>query len=240
MTFLVAPASATDPVDRCGSATVLSDLVLRGAGDRDSRQLTDYLDSLGLQRSSSVGIHHTRFGCAAVGPKVMESLATYADIVRRPHLPESGFEAARDLALQALAGIDDEPRQKLMIKLREWHFPSPYGRNTMGEEGAPGEADARLSKADFVDALSAARGDPGAGGEYRFRRRSRRKSSKHFGTGSRADARSDPAPAAAGQLSPRGSEERADAHRHRVSVDARNARGLLHACGWRSKCSAAG
>ena len=108
-----------------GSATVLSDLVLRGAGERDSRALTDYLDSLGLQRSSSVGVHHTRFGCAALAAKVMEGLAIYADIVRRPHLPETGFEAARDLALQALAGIDDEPRQKLMIKLREWHLPSP-------------------------------------------------------------------------------------------------------------------
>lgn len=133
MTLLLPAGAASDPVDRSGSATVLSDLVLRGAGERNSRQLTEYLDSLGLQRSSSVGIHHARFGCAAVATKVIEGLATYADIVRRPHLPEDGFEAARDLSLQALAGIDDDPRQKLMIKLREWHFPSPYGRNTMGK-----------------------------------------------------------------------------------------------------------
>lgn len=133
MTLLLPAGAASDPVDRSGSATVLSDLVLRGAGERNSRQLTEYLDSLGLQRSSSVGIHHSRFGCAAVAPKVIEGLAVYADIVRRPHLPNDGFEAARDLSLQALAGIDDDPRQKLMIKLREWHFPSPYGRNTMGK-----------------------------------------------------------------------------------------------------------
>src|SRR6516225_5086063 len=108
MTLLLPAGSAGDPVGLAGSATVLSDLVLRGAGQRDSRQLTDYLDSLGLQRSSGVGIHHTRFACAAVAGKVIEGLATYADIVRRPHLPDVGFEAARDLALQALAGIDDE------------------------------------------------------------------------------------------------------------------------------------
>jgi predicted Zn-dependent peptidase len=149
MTFVVPAGAATDPVDRCGSATVLSDLVLRGAGARDSRQLTDYLDSLGLQRSSSVGIHHTRFGSAALSAKVMESLATYADIVQRPHLPEAGFDAARDLALQGLAGIEDEPRQKLMIKLREWHFPSPYGRNTMGEVAHLEKLTVELCKADF-------------------------------------------------------------------------------------------
>jgi predicted Zn-dependent peptidase len=134
MTFLLDAGGATDPVDRSGSATVLSDLVLRGAGERDSRTLTAYLDSLGLQRSSSVGVHHARFGSAALAARVMEAIPTYADIVRRPHLPPDGFEAARDLALQSLEGIEDEPRQKLMIKLREWHFPSPFGRNTMGDK----------------------------------------------------------------------------------------------------------
>jgi predicted Zn-dependent peptidase len=96
--------------------------------------LTDYLDSLGLQRSSSVGVHHTRLACAGLGARVLESLPVYADIVQRPHLPEEGFTAARDLALQSLLGVEDEPRHKLMVKLREWHLPSPYGRNTMGQK----------------------------------------------------------------------------------------------------------
>jgi predicted Zn-dependent peptidase len=134
MTLLVPGGSAVDPRGGSGVGAVMSDLLLRGAGARDSRQLTDYLDRLGLQRSSSVGVHHMRFASAAVASRVMESLAAYADIVRRPHLPETGFEAARDLSLQALAGIEDEPRQKVLIKLREWHFPWPYGRSTMGEK----------------------------------------------------------------------------------------------------------
>jgi predicted Zn-dependent peptidase len=148
MTFLVPAGSATDPADRSGAATVLSDLVLRGAGSRDSRQLTDHLDSLGLQRSSSVGVHHTRFGCAALAANVMQGLAVYADIVRRPHLPQPGFDAARDLALQALAGLDDEPRQKLLIKLREWHLPSPYGRSSMGQKDHLEKLTLDLCKAD--------------------------------------------------------------------------------------------
>jgi predicted Zn-dependent peptidase len=132
MTLLLPAGSSTDPVGRSGSSTVISDLVFRGAGERDSRQLTDHLDRLGLQRSSSVGVHHSRFACAALGPNVLEGLSTYADIVRRPQMPEPGFCAARDLALQAVAGVEDDPRHKLMIKLREWHFPSPFGRSAMG------------------------------------------------------------------------------------------------------------
>jgi predicted Zn-dependent peptidase len=150
MTLLVPAGSATDPVDRSGASSVLSDLVLRGAGDRDNKQLTDYLDGLGLQRSAGVGMHHTRFGCAALSGKVMESLPTYADIVRRPKMPESGFAPAQDLALQALAGIDDEPRQKLLLKLREWHFPSPWGRNSMGTKEDLEKLTLELCKADFA------------------------------------------------------------------------------------------
>jgi predicted Zn-dependent peptidase len=134
MTLLVPAGASLDPQKSSGIATVLSELVLRGAGSRDSRALTAYLDNLGLQRSSGAGIYHTRFACAAVATNVLESLPAYADIVRRPHLPEIGFQAACDLALQGLDGIDDDPRQKAMLKLREWHFPWPYGRNTMGEK----------------------------------------------------------------------------------------------------------
>ncbi|HMB96110.1 MAG TPA: pitrilysin family protein, partial [Tepidisphaeraceae bacterium] len=129
---------------------VLGELALRGAGQRDSKQLTDYLDSLGLQRSSGVGVHHTRFACAGVAANVIESIDTYADIVRRPHLPEAGFTAARDLALQALSGIDDEPRQKVFIKLREWHWPSPFGRNAMGKKEDLEKLTLDFCKSDFA------------------------------------------------------------------------------------------
>jgi predicted Zn-dependent peptidase len=151
MTLMLPAGSSTDPVDRSGSATVLSDLVLRGAGSRDSKQLTDYLDKLGLQRSSSVGVHHSRFGCAGLAERVVEGLGAYADIVRRPHLPQAGFDAARDLALQALAGLDDEPRQKLLIKLREWHLPSPYGRSSMGKKENLEKLTLDLAKADHAE-----------------------------------------------------------------------------------------
>ena len=152
MTFVVAAGAATDPVDRCGivdGAFVWSG----GAGKRDNKTLTDYLDSLGLQRGSSVGIHHTRFSCAAVASKVVEALGAYADIVRRPQMPEPGFEAARDLALQALAGIDDEPRQKLMVKLREWFLPCAVWAESDGGEGTPGEADAAALQGGFPGAV---------------------------------------------------------------------------------------
>ncbi len=151
MTLLIPAGASTDPVDRQGSATVLAELALRGAGQRDSRELTDYLDRLGLQRSSSVGVHHTRFGAAAPAPRVLEGLAAYADIIRRPHLPEAGFGPARDLALQALEGLEDEPRQKVLLKLREWHLPAPLGRSSMGQKEHLEKLSVEQSRADFQE-----------------------------------------------------------------------------------------
>jgi predicted Zn-dependent peptidase len=133
MSLLLPAGAGTDPDDAQGAATVLSDLVLRGAGERDSRELINHLDTLGLGRSSGAGVYHSHFSCSGVGPRVIDALPAYADIVRRPKLPAEGFEAARDLALQALAGIDDEPRQKLIIALRRHFFPAALGRNPMGK-----------------------------------------------------------------------------------------------------------
>ena len=149
MAILLPAGASNDPADRSGAATVLGELVLRGAGKYSSRQLTDHLDSLGLHRSSGVNVHHTRFASAGVAPNVMSGIEVYADIVRRPHLPEDGFIAARDLALQSLSGIDDEPRQKVFIKLREWHWPSPYGRNTMGTKDNLEKLTLDFCKSDF-------------------------------------------------------------------------------------------
>ncbi len=196
MTLLLAAGSSTDPVDRTGAATVLADLVLRGAGNRDNRQLTDYLDSLGLQRGSSVGVHHTRFSCAAPAARVMEGLSAYADIVRRPHLPADGFESGRDLALQALAGLEDEPRQKALIKLREWHLPSPLGRNSMGTVEHLKKLTPELMKADFAERYCASGAILAMAGNVDFES-TKREVQKYFGdwkTGKTEDIKLMPPP----------------------------------------------
>jgi predicted Zn-dependent peptidase len=133
MTFLVPAGAATDPVGAAGSASVLSDWILRGAGDRDSRALTAHLDGLGVQRSCQAETVFMRFSASMLGKNLLAVLPVYADIVRRPQLPEEGFDPARDLALQQLDAIEDEPSHKLSLLLRERHYPYPYGRPSVGK-----------------------------------------------------------------------------------------------------------
>lgn len=132
LNFLVPVGCAFDPAEYRGCATVLSDLITRGAGSRDSRQLSLALDNLGLDRDESVGTIHIRFWGATLARNLPAALELYADILRRPHLPEEELSAVKALALQDLQGLEDEPRQKLLVELRRRHYPPPLGEDRRG------------------------------------------------------------------------------------------------------------
>ena len=117
----------------CGAGNVICDWIFRGAGERDSRQLGDALDGLGLHRAGSVGSSHISVGAALEAENLADALDLYADIILRPQLKEDQFELARQLAVDSVHGLDDDPRQKVMLKLREQFYPSPLGRSTVGD-----------------------------------------------------------------------------------------------------------
>jgi predicted Zn-dependent peptidase len=132
-TVSVPTGSAHDPGDRSGLASFLCEMVMRGAGERDSRRLTEDLDNLGVERSESVHDANTRYSGATVADSLAGALRIYADMLRRPHLPDDQLESARQMLLQELRAVEDEPAQKVMIELRRRHFPEPWGRPSHGE-----------------------------------------------------------------------------------------------------------
>jgi predicted Zn-dependent peptidase len=132
LNFLVPAGCAYDPPAHLGIGSVLSDLITRGAGERDSRELSLALDNLGLDRDENVGTMHMRFWGATLSRNLPATLEIYADILRRPHLPEEEIEAVQALALQDLQGLEDEPRQKALIELRKLHYPPPLGQDRRG------------------------------------------------------------------------------------------------------------
>src|SRR5262249_4105368 len=94
--------------------------------------LTLALDNLGLDRSESVGLMHTRFWGATVARNIPAALEIYADILRRPHLPDDEVDAVKALALQDLRGLEDEPRSKVLVDLRKAYYPTPLSNDHGG------------------------------------------------------------------------------------------------------------
>jgi len=146
LTLMVPSGYSTDPPDRLGLSSLLCDMILRGAGSRDSRALINDLEILGVERGESVGASQTSFSAATVASNLDEALTIYADIVRMPHLPADQLDAGKLVCLQELRGVEDEPSQKLMVALRERAYPSPWGRSSNGTEqgiNSSGPADVR-------------------------------------------------------------------------------------------------
>ena len=131
--FMLPAGAARLPDGCCGAGNVIADWIFRGAGDKDSRQLSDAIDGLGLVRGRSVGSSNIAIGATLEAGNLAEALDLYADIILKPSLKNDQFELARQLAIDDLLSLDDNPRQKVMLKLREQFYPSPLGRSTVGD-----------------------------------------------------------------------------------------------------------
>jgi predicted Zn-dependent peptidase len=130
--FLVPAGCGYDPPEQSGLAGVLAELITRGAGARDSRELMLALDNLGLDRSESVGIVHTRFWGTTLARNLPAALEIYSDILRRPHLPEEELAPVQALAIQDINGLEDEPSSRVMVELRKHLYPAPLSNDHRG------------------------------------------------------------------------------------------------------------
>jgi predicted Zn-dependent peptidase len=132
--FLVPAGAANDPPDRRGLASLVCDLMTRGAGSRDSRQLSDALDNLGVDRGESTGTLNVQLSGAMLSRDLLSTLAIYSDILRRPHLPAGELPAAKSLSLQDIQSLEDDPQRKVMVELHKRYYPEPLGRDQRGTE----------------------------------------------------------------------------------------------------------
>ena len=131
--FMLPAGASLLPEGCCGAANVIADWIFRGAGDKNSRQLSDALDGLGAHRASSVSSSHLAVGAALEASNLTHALELYSDTIQKPALKEDQFELARQLAIDNVLSLDDDPRQKVMLKLREQFYSKPLGRSTVGE-----------------------------------------------------------------------------------------------------------
>lgn len=128
--FLIPAGSATEPLGKEGLTGVIEGASTRGAGNYNARELSDALDSLGLSRGGGAGTEFTTFGGATLGLYLADALAIYADIILRPRFED--WEAERELAIQAIQGLDDSPSSKTFLELRRRYFTSSHARTPMG------------------------------------------------------------------------------------------------------------
>ncbi len=133
-TFLLPAGCAQESEERAGTAGMLAEWITRGAGERDSHELISALDFLGVSHSEGAQTSHTTLAAATLGTNLIDALGIYADIIRRPALIDEEVEPIRELALQSLQSIEDDPGTKVILELRKRFYPDPWGRSSVGTE----------------------------------------------------------------------------------------------------------
>jgi predicted Zn-dependent peptidase len=131
--FMLPAGASKLPDGCCGAANVIEDWIFRGAAAMNSRQLGDALDGLGLHRASAIGSSHLTIGAALVSDNLEAALDLYCNVILKARLEDDQFEPARQLAIDDILSLDDDPRQKVMLKIKEQFYRLPLGRSTAGE-----------------------------------------------------------------------------------------------------------
>jgi predicted Zn-dependent peptidase len=133
--YALTPAGcAYDPPGKDGLAGIVTELMTRGAGGRDSEAFALALDNLGVDRGESVGLLNTWYYGGTLARSLPAAAELFADLLLRPELPADDLEAAQELALQDLQALDDAPQDRVMLELRKKYYPAPLSADGRGTE----------------------------------------------------------------------------------------------------------
>ncbi len=121
-----------DPASKRGLANLVSEMVQRGCGQLDSRQFIESLELMGVDFRSGVSTYKSSYSGAMPAAQLLPSLAVFADLVRRPHLPLDQLADAKLVCAQSIKGLDDDLSQKVLLELRSRFYGSPDGYHPEG------------------------------------------------------------------------------------------------------------
>lgn len=133
LSWLVPGGSAREPIDKMGLGAMWSELLFRGAGELDARRHADALDRLGVARDSDVQTFFMKISATMLGERVERALPLLSDMVLAPRFEEAAIDPVRNLCIQSLEALADDPHERVMLLARRMHLPDPVNRTGMGE-----------------------------------------------------------------------------------------------------------
>ena len=151
MNVLVPGGNVRDPKELLGLGNFTCEMVQRGCGSRDSRQFVEDLEHLGVVQGGSVSTIFSSFYGAMPSESLHDSLSIFADLVRRPVLPEDQLDDGRLVCMQEIQSMEDDLAQRVMNEVRRRQYPEPFGRTSQGTM----ESMARVSLEHLTDHFNA-------------------------------------------------------------------------------------
>lgn len=122
-----------DSPDTIGASVIFSELLGRGAGDLDSRRLSEAFDDHGIRHGEWVGMDRFGLSGSLLSSKLPRALELVSLMIQKPLLPEDEIENIRSVLLQDIAALNDNPSRRAMVELNKRYYPSPFNRSSLGE-----------------------------------------------------------------------------------------------------------
>ncbi|MBK6351227.1 MAG: insulinase family protein [Proteobacteria bacterium] len=138
MNLTVRGGGLGDQAGRDGTASLFTDLIQKGAGNRTAAQFAEAIENAGGSLSAGAGTESIGVNASFMSRDVDLMLELVADVLQRPRLDAAEFEKARTLAMQSiLAAKDSDPRALMSSYGDAWLFRGhPYGRTVSGSEAS--------------------------------------------------------------------------------------------------------
>jgi len=138
MVIDVRGGAAADPAGKDGTASLLADLLQKGAGPRDAVQFAEAIENAGGELTAGAGTETLSVTANFLSRDTDLMLELVADTLQRPRLDSTEFTKARQQAVQSIvASKDSDPRALLDTYGDAWLFGDhPYGRPVDGSEAS--------------------------------------------------------------------------------------------------------
>ena len=138
MNVVVRGGSLADAPGREGTASLLADLMQKGAGDRDAARLAEAIEGAGGALSVGADAESLVVGADFLARDVGLMIDLARDVLLRPRLAAEEFEKVRARAIQSIvAAKDADPSGLLGAYGDAWLFRGhPYGRPLGGSEAS--------------------------------------------------------------------------------------------------------
>jgi len=147
--LLIPGGVVLDQANSVGASLVLAELTSRGAGNLNSREFSEALESLGIRHSESGGYERFEYRGALLSDKLEDALRYLSLMILEPKLEEDEIPNIQNSFLQDIAAINDNPGRRAMIQLNKSYYPAPYGRTSMGEKSGIESVTLKLLKEEW-------------------------------------------------------------------------------------------
>ena len=136
MGLAVRRGAAIEPVEKAGVGALCTEVMQRGAGDRDALAMADAADALGASVGVNINFDSVRISTSGLARDGDTLLEFVRDMARKPRFDEAEIEKARSEQLAGLSSSLDNPKTLLGWQLER----TLYGEHRYGTpvSGLPG------------------------------------------------------------------------------------------------------